>query len=273
MADDPSKIQPTPPAGGDAPGHQDLPKAPRETDDFGDPDDSDDDLDLESFGDPTRMTLGMRVVYALTIMAVIALVGYLILVILYPDRFTSREWIGATSENQTEAEIPLLKGFQMDGVYLGMTPDDVHRVHPSQRLEPASNGEQAGLFRHHEGDYRVSFRAPDWGGRAYRIQSVHYFPKVSYLELLTEVTNRYGRPAGSDCGAPGNTIAILCRLFWKMTGVKLTAEIRTSTTEAGDMARTALTITATDTRRDIAPTGSKAGKKKKRTLQDISPHK
>ncbi len=238
-------------------------EAPDDIEDF-------DDDDLESFDDLNKMTLGMRVVSVLTFLGVAAMVGYLILLVIYPDRFSPQDWIGASSEKQAGA-LARLKGFQLGGVTLGMTTDETRRVYPSLRLEPAPNGEQTGLFRHHEGDYQVFFRGSDRGGLAYRIQSLYYFPRVSYLELLTEITGRYGKPTGSDCGTPGDTIAILCRLHWKMKGVKLDAEIRTSVSESGNEARTALRVTATDTRRDIAH--AKARKKKTRRLQDINPNK
>ena len=240
-------------------------EAPDDVEDF-----DDDDLDLESFDDLNKMTLGMRVGSFLTFLGVAAMVGYLMLLVLYPDRFSPQDWIGASSEKQAGA-LARLKGFQLGGVTLGMTTDETRRVYPSLRLEPAPNGEQTGLFRHHEGDYQVFFRGPDRGGLAYRIQSLHYFPRVSYLELLTEITGRYGKPTGSDCGTPADTIAILCRLQWKMKGVKLNAEIRTSVSESGNEARTALRVTATDTRRDIGL--AEARKKKKRSLRDINPNK
>jgi hypothetical protein len=259
-----SKIPKPPPSD-----HKAVRRSPREApDDIEDIDD--DDLELGSFDDLNKMTLGMRVVSFLTLLGAAAMVGYLVLLVLYPERFSPQDWIGASSEKQAEA-LARLKGFQLGGAYLGMTPDEARRVYPSLRLEAAPNGEQRGFFRHHEGEYRVFFRDSDWGGRAYRIQSLHYFPRVSYLELLTEVTGRYGKPTGSDCGTPADTIAILCRLHWKMKGVKLNAEIRTSVSASGNEARTSLRVTATDTRRDLAP--AKAGKKKKRSLQDINPFK
>ncbi len=239
-----------------------------ETEDF------DDDLDLESFDDINKMTLGMRVVSFLTFLGMAGMVGYLILLVLYPDRFSSQDWIGASSDKQSNSgagALAKLRGFQLGGVTLGMTPDEARRVYPSLRLEAAPNGEQTGLFLHHEGEYQVFFRSPDRGEGAYRIQSLHYFPRVSYLELLTEITGRYGKPTGSDCGTPAETIAILCRLHWKMRGVRLNAEIRTSVFESGNEARTALRVTATDTRRDIA--SGKTSKKKKRSLRDINPYK
>ena len=95
------------------------------------------------------------------------------------------------------------------------------------------------------------------------------FPRVSYLELLTEVSGRYGKSTGSDCSTPGDTFAILCRLHWKMKGVRLNVEIRTSVSESGNEARTSLRVTATDIRRDIAPAKSR----KKRNLRDINSYK
>jgi hypothetical protein len=229
----------------------------------------DDDLDLEaSTDDINKMTIGMRVVSFLTFLGMAAMVGYLILLVLYPERFGAPDWIGTSTEKPASA-LARPMGFQLGNVTLGLTTDEVLRVYPSLRLEAAPNGEQTGLFRHHEGDYQVFFREPDRGGRAYRIQSLHYFPRASYLELLTEVSGRYGKPTGSDCGTPGDTFAILCRLHWKMKGVRLNVEIRTSVSESGNEARTSLRVTATDIRRDIAPAKSR----KKRNLRDINSYK
>ena len=261
--------RPEPPSSGDKAIRRSRGEAQGAIDDF---DDDDDDLDLESFDDINKMTLGMRVIYVLTLMGMAAMVGYLILLVMFPEQFSTKDWIGATSDIKTETNAQArLKGFQLGGVDLGMTTDEARRVYPSLRLETAPNGEQTGFFRHHDGDYQVFFRGSDRGGGAYRIQSLHYFPRVSYLELLTEVTGRYGKPTGSDCGAPADTIAILCRLHWKFKGVKLDAEIRTSVSESGTEARTTLRVTATDTRLDIAP--AKLEKKKKRSLRDINPNK
>lgn len=234
-------------------------------------DDDDDDLDLESFGDVNKMTFGMRVGYALTIIGAIVMVGYLVLMVMYPDEYALQEWIGAASEKRDISSAGTLKGFQMGGVTLGAAADDVRRTHPSLNLSEAPNGEQWGRFRYHEGEYRITFRAAERGGRAYQIRSLHYFPKVSYLELLTEITGRYGKPTGSDCGTPGETIAILCRLYWKFSSVKLNAEIRTEASESGNEARTSLLVTAIDTRRATIP--SRPKKKKKRSLRDIRPNK
>ncbi len=264
---------PEPPSSDDKDVRRPRREAPPGIDDIEDFDD-DDDLDLESFDDLNKMTLGMRVGYVLTLMGIAAMVGYLILLVIYPERFSTQDWIGASGETQAESDADALaglKGFQLGGVTLGMTLDETRRVYPSLRLEAAPNGEQTGLFRHHEGEYQVFFRGSDRGGRAYQVQSLHYFPRVSYLELLTEVTGRYGKPTGSNCGTPEDTIAILCRLHWKMKGVRLNAEIRTSVSESGTQARTSLRVTAIDTRRDSA--FRRRPEKTKRSLRDINPNK
>ena len=86
--------------------------------------------------------------------------------------------------------------------------------------------------------------------RAYLIQSQHAFPKVSYMELLSELDGRYGQPTGSECTAKEKNISIQCNLFWKMTGVRLTAEIKSSASNGGETARTLLRVTATNIRPD-----------------------
>ena len=48
-------------------------------------------------------------------------------------------------------------------------------------------GGTTGLFRHHDGDYRVWFHGPERGERAYRIRSQHAYPTISYVELLAEL--------------------------------------------------------------------------------------
>ena len=150
-----------------SPGNDRAPRRGRRKVPGGVEDLDDDDLDLEtSTDDINKMTIGMRVVSFLTFLGMAAMVGYLILLVLYPERFGSQEWIGASSEKQADAPVRL-KGFELGNVTLGMTTDKVLRVYPSLRLEAAPNGEQTGLFRHHEGDYQVFFREPAKGMQAH----------------------------------------------------------------------------------------------------------
>ena len=230
--------------------------------------DDDDDFELdESYADLHRMTIGMRLLYFLLLMVITAMVGYLILIILYPDQFGTRDWIGAKSPkertSQEEAARAALKGFELGGIHLGISPADALRIYPSMRLEPAPYRRQTGTFLHHDGQYQVSFRSPDRGGRAFRVKSEHIYAKVSYLELLTELSGKYGKPAESGCGALDEAIAIQCTLRWKMKGVFLEALIRTFVPEGGQDAQTLLAVTATDTRPDSAFIGLKAEKEKK----------
>ena len=208
-------------------------------------------LDLEfqdTFGDPNVMSTSMRVVFTLLLIAVAAMVTYLVLLILYPDQFSTKQWIGGGSGGEQIYSEALPQGFELGGIRLGQSPSEVKRLYPSLRLEPAPAGEQKGYFLHHEGQYQVHFKAPDQGERAYRIQARHIFPKVSYLELLSELSGRYGQPAGSGCGASDQAAAIQCNLYWKFPGVSLTAEIKTSATGDGNSANTQLTVVADDLR-------------------------
>ena len=131
----------------------------------------DDDLELDGFGiDPLygKMTLGMRLAYFLMLVGVVAMVGYLILIIVFPDQFSPRDWIGSAAP-EAGSERVRLKGFQLGGVYLGVTPDEVRRDYPSLRLEPNPNAglndktHQFGRFFYHEGEYQISFLGPKDG--------------------------------------------------------------------------------------------------------------
>lgn len=224
----------------------------------------------EAFGDPNKMTLTMRVSFTLLLLGVAGMVAYLALVILYPDQFASRQWIGATADKRMDKVAgvqALTRGFELGGIHLGIPPSEARRRYPSLRLEPDPGGGQKGFFLHHDGEYQVSFKGLEQGERAYRIQSRHEFAKISYLELLAELSGRYGQPAGSGCRAAEKAVAMQCNLFWKMEGVRLTAEIKTSVSESGDGARTLLTVIATDVRPGRLFQGLG---KKKRKLKDLN---
>ena len=238
--------------------------------------DDEDDFELDpSYADPHRMTLGMRFLYFLLLMVIAGLVGYLVLIILYPEQFAARDWIGAKSTKeragQDETAAAALMGFQLGGIPLGISPEEARRVYPSMRLEPAPYSRQTGYFLHHNGQYQVSFRNPEHGGRAFRVKSEHTYPKVSYLELLTELSGKYGKPVKSGCGAEDETIAIRCTLRWKMKGVLVEALIRTAVPAGGQDAQTLLAVTATDTRPDSAFFGLEDIKRKKKVRQKLPP--
>lgn len=238
--------------------------------------DDDDDFELDqAYADPNRMTLGMRLGYFLLLMVIAGMVGYLILIILYPEQFGTRDWIGAKSTkertSQEEKAAAALKGFQLGGIHLGISPEEARRIYPSMRLEPAPYNRQTGYFLHHNGQYQVSFRNPERGGRAFRVKSEHTYPKVSYLELLTELSGKYGKPVKSGCGAVDEAIAIQCTLRWKMKGVLIEALIRTAVPESGQDAQTLLAVTATDTRLDSAFIGLKGEKGKKKVRKKLPP--
>ena len=87
---------------------------------------------------------------------------------------------------------------------------------------------------------------------------------VSYLELLTELSGKYGQLAEAGCRAEDEIIAIQCTLRWEMKGVLIEALIRTAVPEGGQDAQTLLAVTATDTRPDSAFIGLKETKKRKK---------
>lgn len=259
--------------------HQEPPKAPRAAQDAGLDDDLDDDIDLEDFGiDPLygKMTWGMRLVYFLMLVGVAALIGYLILIIVFPDQFSPRDWIGSAAP-ETEGEQVRLKGFQLGGVYLGVTPDEVRRDYPSLRLEPNPNAglndktHQFGRFFHHEGEYQISFLGPTRGNRAFKVRSLHTFQKLSYLELLTELSGRYGKPGRSECQASETDIGIQCILYWRTKDTLLNAQINTIAPKEGGEAKTTLEVTAKDIRPDHFFARVKT--KTRQKLPDFSPYK
>ena len=54
--------------------------------------DADGDLDLDqAYADPHRMTPTMRLLYFLLLMVIAGMVGYLILIVLYPEQFAARD--------------------------------------------------------------------------------------------------------------------------------------------------------------------------------------
>lgn len=201
--------------------------------------------------DPHRMTRGMRLMLAVLMVVVAGMVGYLVAIVVYPERFASPSWIGAKSTKR-EGGGHVDKGFELGGVWLGMTPDQALAVYPSIRFTASAYGGRTGVFPHHDGEYRMSFHGPDKGERAYRISSRHVYPMVSYLELLSELTNKYGKPSASSCGAEEGTVAIQCALQWNRPDVALDAQIRTAAPAGGGDSRTTLTVTATDLRPESA---------------------
>ncbi len=236
--------------------------------------DDDDDFEIDqAYADPHRMTLTMRLLYVILLMVIAGMVGYLVLIIIYPEQFAARDWIGAMAikerTSQEEEPAAALMGFQLGGIHLGISPEAARRVYPSMRLEPAPYRRQTGYFLHHNGQYQVSFRNPERGGRAFRIKSEHTYPKVSYLELLTELSGKYGKPVKSGCGTEDEIIAIQCTLRWKMKDVLVEALIRTAVPEGGRDAQTLLAVTATDTRLDSAFIGLKDKKRKKKVRKKI----
>ena len=68
------------------------------------------------------------------------------------------------------------------------------------------------------------------------------------MELLSELSGRYGKPTKTDCDSDEKTIAIQCTLNWKMQDVELDALIRTEATEGPGEVKTMLKVTATDIR-------------------------
>ena len=231
---------------------------------------SDDLAFEETFGDPTGMTFGMRVVTTLVVLSLLFMVGYLVLLVLYPEKYGSKDWIGKASPKQSAGvETMALKGFQLGGIYLGLPADEALRVYPSMTFTANPAGGRIGSYRHHEGVFRVYFHGLEKSARAYRIESRHDYTKISYLELLTELSQRYGQPTGSECGAEQQIVSIECDMLWKYPTVNLTAKIKTTVNDDGSRASTALMVTAVDLRSDFFFERA-LNKKPKKRLKDIN---
>lgn len=231
-----------------------------------------DDLAFEeTFGDPSGMTLGMKAVTTLVIIAAIIMVGYLILLVIYPDQFGPEDWIGAEGAKKTARTETMgpLKGFELGGIHLGLPADEALKVYPSMAFQPNPGGGRIGAYRHHEGEYRVLFHGLEKSTRAWRIDSRHVFTKISYLELLGDLSQRYGQPTQSGCGAEERIIAIQCELFWQYPTFSLSARIKTTVSDDGTRASTALAVTAIDLRPDSFFAGLGAAKNLKRGLKEI----
>ena len=154
--------------------------------------DADGDLDLDqAYADPHRMTPTMRLLYFFLLMVIAGMVGYLILIVLYPEQFAARDWNDTTATKEDEAAAAL-KRFKLGGIHLGIFAEEAGRVYPSMRLEPAPYRRQTGYFLHHDGQYQVSFRSPERGGRAFRIKSEH----TCFLPGTAARTQREIRQAG-----------------------------------------------------------------------------
>ena len=114
----------------------------------------------ETFGNPNKMTPGMRVMFTLLMIGVAGLILYLGLLILYPEQFSPKNWIGATVDKQmcsnTENQA-LAGGFELGGIILGMSPTEARHTYPSLRLEPNADGGQKRYFLHHDGNYQIFF--------------------------------------------------------------------------------------------------------------------
>lgn len=221
-------------------------------DEYEDEYEDEDDFSDQYLSEPSGMNIWIRLVMFVFFLTLMGMIGYLVLTILYPDQFASPSWIGATSikkHAKSGADSFQRKGFLLGGIRLGMTPAQARAVYPTVQLEPDPNSDgQTGFFLHHDGEYTISFHGPIKGDRAFRIRSQHSYPKVSYLELLSELSGRYGKPTKTDCRSEEKTFAIQCTLNWKMTDVALDALIRTEAPEGQDDAQTMLRVTATDIR-------------------------
>ncbi|MCH7863907.1 MAG: hypothetical protein IIC56_01670 [Proteobacteria bacterium] len=237
---------PEPAASGDGEARRRIPEPARDHQEY------EDDFSDQYLSDPSGMNNWIRLLMVLFFVAVTGMAGYMILTILYPDQFASPSWIGATSIKKpakSGTEPFQRKGFLLGGIRLGMTPAQTRVVYPTARLEPTPNSDgQTGFFVHHEGEYTISFLGPNKGERAFRIRSRHSYAKVSYLELLAELSERYGKPTKANCESGEKVIVIQCTLNWKMMDVELDALIRTEAPEGPGEAQTMLRVTATDIR-------------------------
>lgn len=270
MAEEEPKVAkiPEPSASGGGRAGRRIPEPTQDDQEYEDQEyEDEDDFSDQYLGDPSGMNIWIRLLMFVFFMTLMGMMGYLVLTILYPDQFGSPSWIGATAikkHAKSGAESFSRKGFLLGGVRLGMTPAQTRAVYPTVQLEPDPNSDgQTGFFLHHDGEYTISFHGPIKGDRAFRIRSRHSYSKVSYLELLSELSGRYGKPTKADCVSEEQAIAIQCTLNWKMMDVVLDALIRTEAPEGQGEAQTMLRVTATDIRPPsafIRPAGKTRGK-------------
>ena len=283
MAEEETKVAkiPEPSKSGGGGARRRIPEPAQDHQEYGDEDDPDyeDDFSDQYLSDPSGMNVWIRLLMFLFFMTIMGMVGYLVLTILYPDQFGSPSWIGATAikkDGKRGAESFQRKGFLLGGIRLGMTPAQARAVYPTVQLEPDPNSDgQTGLFLHHDGQYTISFHGPNKGDRAFRIRSRHSYPEVSYLEILSELSGRYGKPTMADCEAGEKVIAIQCTLHWKMKDVVLDAVIRTEAPEGQGEAATMVRVTATDIRPPsafIRPAGEAVKKRGEKTTGPPRPN-
>ncbi len=253
------------------------------------PTDVDDDLDdfvfEAAYG---KISIWMRLGYFLLVVGIAAMVGYLILLVVFPERFASQDWIGEKSQKtktgtSIAVDLTLLKSFKIGGLHMSFTPEEAKRTFPSiflvdnPNFGPSDNVAKTGTYRYHDGDYKVFFRGPKQGNRLFKVESRHTYSKISYLELLTELSGRYGKPQKSDCGAQEKEIGIRCELYWRMSETLVSAKILTTAPKDGGAAITELFMQAKDTRTNIyfsrlkiqLEDREKEAKKKKRDLKDV----
>lgn len=230
-----------------------------------DPDPTDDDDDLDEFlleSAYGKISPWMKLGYFLLVAGIAAMVGYLVLLVVFPERFASPDWIGGKSQKEkTETSIvvdlTLLKSFKIGGLRMSFTPEEVRRTFPSIRLTanpnfgPGDHVAQFGHYRHHDGDYKVFFRGPKQGNRLFKVESRHTYSKISYLELLSELSGRYGKPQKSLCGVQEKEIGISCELYWRMSETLISAKILTTAPKGGGPSVTELFIQARDIRTNI----------------------
>ena len=291
MADDPSGGErvPKPPgreSGPESPGTRKPAPKPRPAPEPIDADRDDDFDDLDDFNIGPVMTVWMRLGYVIMLLGVAAIVIYLVLIILYPDQFATPDWIGEKSPKKNgkasiEVDLTQIKSFKIGGLHLGDSLDVVRRTFPSISLQanpnfgPSDHVAQIGRYRHHEGDHQAFFRGPKQGNRLFKVETRHTYAKISYLELLGELSGRYGKPQKSTCGAQEKEIGIRCELYWRMSETLVKAIILTTAPRGGGAAVTELFVQARDIRPDTYFSRLKAQQKKpakkKKSLKDVRP--
>ncbi|MDA0306508.1 MAG: hypothetical protein O3B76_09535 [Proteobacteria bacterium] len=240
-------------------GRQPAKNPDKTPDPTGDDDDLDDFLLESTYG---KISIWMRLGYFLLLAGIAAMVGYLVLLVVFPEKFASQDWIGEKSQKtktgtSIAVDLTLLKSFKIGGLSMSFTPEEARRTFPSLSLTanpnfgPSDQVAQFGHYRHHDGEYKVFFRGPKQGNRLFKVESRHTYSKISYLELLTELSGRYGKPQKSDCGAQEKQIGISCELYWRMSETLVSAKILTTAPKGGGPSVTELFMQATDIRTNI----------------------
>ncbi len=137
--------------------------------------------------------------------------------------------------------------FSLGGIRFGMTPETVRRLNPSFSLGKASAGNQTGTFISSSGGvYKVSFLDARGGRKAFRLRFDRSYDNFDENDLIFKISEKFGRPATSNCYNSSFTGSKECRFSWLVAGISLKAVISHFIIR-GKKGRTTLMLIAVDT--------------------------